>query len=150
MRYDVVIQTVPEQIIAASRQRTTYAAVSREIGPLLAHPWAFLKERPELQMHGRNVAIYWGASTEGSIEVGVEVSARFEDQAEVFCSATPAGSVATCLHIGPYDQLNKAHEAVHHWCAAAGRELATPSWELYGHWEEDPAKLRTDVLYLLK
>jgi hypothetical protein len=24
------------------------------------------------------------------------------------------------------------------------------SWELYGHWEDDPAKLRTDVFYLLR
>jgi hypothetical protein len=22
-------------------------------------------------------------------------------------------------------------------------------WEIYGHWDDDPAKLRTDVFYLL-
>jgi hypothetical protein len=32
----------------------------------------------------------------------------------------------------------------------AGREIALPFWEVYGDWSDDPAKLRTDVLYLLK
>jgi effector-binding domain-containing protein len=58
--------------------------------------------------------------------------------------------VATCAHFGPYDQLRAAHQAVRRWCAASGREIALPFWEIYGHWEDDPAKLRTDVLYLLK
>ena len=150
MTYEVVIKTVLEQLIAAARRRTTLTAVSEEIGPLLAHPWEFLKERPHLQTHGRNVAIYWGTPAGVSIEVGVEVGTRFEDQPEAVCSATPAGTVAMCVHFGPYDQLGEAHQAVRQWCAAADRELATPNWELYGHWEEDPARLRTDVLYILK
>ena len=27
--------------------------------------------------------------------------------------------------------------------------IAGPNWEVYTHWEEDPAKLRTEVYYLL-
>ncbi len=28
--------------------------------------------------------------------------------------------------------------------------LAGPSWEVYGHWHEDPAQLKTDIYYLLR
>ena len=35
-----------------------------------------------------------------------------------------------------------------------GRALAGPNWEIYGHWQEDwnedPAKIRTEVFYLLE
>ncbi|HEX4962175.1 MAG TPA: hypothetical protein VF173_15170 [Thermoanaerobaculia bacterium] len=53
------------------------------------------------------------------------------------------------VHYGPYERLGGAHDAVRHWCAEHKLALAGPLWELYGHWEEDPAKLRTDVFYLV-
>ena len=33
---------------------------------------------------------------------------------------------------------------------AAARTLAAPSWEVYGHWHDDPAELRTEAYYLLQ
>jgi effector-binding domain-containing protein len=68
----------------------------------------------------------------------------------VICSSTPAGLVATAVHLGPYNRLGEAHAAVHKWCADHGHVLAGPSWELYGHWTDDPAQLRTDVFWLLR
>ena len=69
-------------------------------------------------------------------------------------SATPAGSVATAVHFGPYAQLHEAHQAIREWCANRGYDFAGPNWEIYGHWTDecnsDPAKIRTDVFYLLK
>lgn len=35
------------------------------------------------------------------------------------------------------------------WCARNGREPAGVNWEIYGDWEDDPAKRRTDVYFLL-
>jgi effector-binding domain-containing protein len=148
--YEITVDTVVEQPVAAARQRTTFKKVAREIGDLLNGPWALIKQHRELRMSGDNVAIYWDQAGEGSIEVGVQVTKRFEGNAEVVCSATPAGTVARTAHFGPYDQLGPAHAAVREWCRQNGREMAMPYWEIYGDWDEDPAKLRTDVLYLLK
>ena len=68
-------------------------------------------------------------------------------------SATPRGPVATTTLYGPYGQLHKAHEAIRLWCANNRHALAGPNWEIYGHWQDewnnDPAKIRTDVFYLL-
>jgi effector-binding domain-containing protein len=61
---------------------------------------------------------------------------------------TPAGNVATTVYMGPYDQMKPAHEALHKWDRENGRRLAGPSWEVYGHCGDDPAKLRTDIYYL--
>jgi hypothetical protein len=46
--------------------------------------------------------------------------------------------------------LGEANEAILAWCRAHDRRRAGPSWEVYGHWHEDPAKLRTEVYYLLQ
>ena len=53
-------------------------------------------------------------------------------------------------HQGEYGGLYAANAAVSAWCRAHDRPLAGPSWEVYGHWHEDPAQLRTDVYYLLQ
>jgi hypothetical protein len=39
--------------------------------------------------------------------------------------------------------------ALERWCAASGRAPAGTRWEVYGDWEEDPAKRQTDVYFLL-
>lgn len=150
MEYQVTVETVVEQPIAAARQRTTYQLVSRQIGDLLSHPWAFLKSRSDLRSDGHNVAIYWDETGEGSIEVGVQVIARFESSDTVICSSTPAGTVARTTHFGPYNRLGAAHQAVRKWCEQSGPQIAGLNWEVYGDWDDDPAKLRTDVFYLLK
>jgi effector-binding domain-containing protein len=148
--YEVTLDTVTEQPVAAARQRTTFKKVAREIGDLLGQPWAFIKEHRDLRTNGDNVAIYWDEAGGGSIEVGVQVIRAFESTAEVVCSSTPAGTVARTAHFGPYDQLGPAHEAVRKWCKQEGRQIVLPFWEVYGDWSDDPSKLRTDVFYLLK
>lgn len=100
---------------------------------------------------GRHVAIYRDASIH--VEVGVELLGPFDDDGEVVRSATPAGTVASITHLGPYGGLGAAHDAVRRWCEAHRHRLAGPSWEIYGHWrpewDADPSAIRTDVCYLL-
>ena len=101
---------------------------------------------------GRHVALYLNGNID--LEVGVEVSGAFEDQGEVVRSSTPAGAVATAVHLGPYQHLGEAHDAIRAWCAANGHQLSGLNWEIYGHWQpewtSDPAAIRTDVFYQVK
>jgi len=84
-----------------------------------------------------------------NVEVGVLASGPFSDTGNVTSSALPAGVTAATTHRGPYAELDLAHRAVRDWCAAHGRQLAGPRWEIYGHWREDPRELETEVYYLL-
>ena len=94
-----------------------------------------------------------GAGGEINLEVGVELDSPFAGCGEVVGSATPAGQVAFTTHYGPYGRLDEAHEAIRSWCRNNGHALAGPSWEVYGHWEEewdrDPSKICTEVCYLV-
>jgi len=101
---------------------------------------------------GRHVAVYRDDVV--NLEVGVEMEGEFAGAGEVVSSALPVGMVASAVHLGPYQKLGEAHAAVKAWCAREGYALAGPKWEIYGHWLEewnsDPAKIRTDVFYLVK
>jgi effector-binding domain-containing protein len=75
---------------------------------------------------------------------------QFVPGGDVICTATPGGQVATTIHLGPYARLGEAHDAIRDWCTAHALVIASPFWEVYDHWNDDSAKLRTDVFYLLK
>ena len=149
MNHPVQVITVAEQLIVAARQRTTLSRVSAEIQRLLDAPWTFLRKNPDLRRDGHNVAIYRNDSGEVSVEVGVQVVRPFDPTEAVVCSSTPAGTVATAAHFGPYSELGDTYRAIQVWCRENRRPLAGVWWEIYGDWSDDPRKLRTDVLYLL-
>ncbi|MEA2336928.1 MAG: hypothetical protein QOE82_935 [Thermoanaerobaculia bacterium] len=83
-------------------------------------------------------------------EFGVEVTREFAGSGEVRPVRTPGGEAAVVRHVGPYDRLAEAHRAIHEWVRESGRAPAGTSWEIYGDWNEDPAKLETWVMYLLQ
>jgi hypothetical protein len=78
-----------------------------------------------------------------------QITRAFEPSGQVSLTETPAGKVATALHIGPYERLGDAHQAIHTWAEANKVTFAGKSWEIYGDWTEDTAKLETRVEYLL-
>lgn len=138
--------TVPVAVVRRQADRAELAALVPECCGIV---WQAVKAQKAAA--GRHVAIYWDAAIR--LEVGVELLGPFDDDGEVVRSATPAGTVASTAHLGPYSGLGAAHEAVRRWCEAHGHRLAGPSWELYGHWrtewDADPSAIRTDVCYLL-
>ena len=107
---------------------------------------------------GLNIIVYRGqpgvdllATAEGiPLEIGVQVPASFAGDGKILCSSTPGGRVAAVTHMGPYDQMASAYDALKKWCRERGESFAGPSWEVYGHWNEDPAQVRTDIYFLLK
>ena len=150
MTYDVLLRQAEAATLAAVGSRIDLEQFGRQITMLLTEVYDFLKQGSARQ-GGHNVVLYKGIgfSAGAPIEVGVEVSAPFNASGNIVCSATPAGPVATTIHMGPYERLSEAHHAVRKWCADAGYRLAGPHWEVYGDWFDNPDALRTDVFYLL-
>ncbi len=151
MEYDVRLEQLGSRPLAVVRRRASSQELSRVVPDACGTVWNVVRAQ-QVPGAGRHVALYWDDVI--NLEVGVELEAPFAGHGEFIGSATPAGAVATTTHFGPYDQLCGAHQAIHQWCANHGYTLAGPSWEIYGHWidewNKDPAKIRTDVFYLLK
>jgi effector-binding domain-containing protein len=147
MEYQIEVKRVESQPTAVVRCRAKHSELSTVVPAICGEVWTFVRAA-QLPHPGRHLAVYFDG--EINLEVGVEVTQPFAGNDRVVCSGTPAGTVATAAHFGPYGRLGEAHRAICDWCAANGHALAGPNWEVYGHWDDDPAKLRTDVYYLLR
>jgi effector-binding domain-containing protein len=149
--YDVRIATVQSVPIAAVRSRTTRADLPKAIRSGLDQVWPQIKMRPGLS-RGLNVVMYHPSQPDGlgpefEIETGVQVPGDYVPADPVYLTLTPAGRVVTTAHMGLYDRLADAYRAIDAYVRRERIRLAGPSWEVYGHWHEDPAKLRTDVFF---
>jgi effector-binding domain-containing protein len=97
---------------------------------------------------GRNVMLY--RDDVPNVEVGVEADQPVQVEGRVVRSVLPAGAVAMTVHRGPYENLGQTYDALLRWCAEHGFERAGPHWEIYGHHHDDPARLETEIYYLLR
>jgi effector-binding domain-containing protein len=151
MEYDVRLEQLGSRPLAVVRNRASSQELARVVPDACGTVWSVIRAQ-KVTGAGRHVAIYWDDVI--NLEVGVELDAPFAGHGEVVGSATPAGAVATTVHFGPYNRLGDAHQAIRQWCAKHGHTVAGPNWEVYGHWidewNKEPAKIRTDVFYLLK
>jgi effector-binding domain-containing protein len=149
MSYTVQLRQLESIPLAVVRRQAKQAELSRLVPECCGLVWNAL--RAQQVRGGRHVAVYWDDSIR--LEVGVELPGPFAENGDVVRSATPAGTVASVTHLGPYGGLGAAHQAIHDWCRANSHRPAGPSWEIYGHWKDewnaDPSRIRTDVFYLV-
>ena len=149
--YDVRLEELRARPLAVVRRRVSRSQLSVVVPAACGEVWNVIRAQ-QIRGAGRHVAVY--LDDQINLEVGVELDAPFAGHGDVIGSATPAGAVATAVHFGPYNQLADAHGAILRWCERHGHPLAGPTWEIYGHWVDewnrDPAKIRTDVFYLVQ
>jgi effector-binding domain-containing protein len=149
---DVRAQRADGIPLAVVRRQTRQADLPRVVPEGCGLVWNAL--RAQGVRGGRHVAMYWEWDPAIRLEVGVEIDVPFAEQGELVRSATPAGLVASVTHLGPYQHMRAAHDAIHAWCKAENQKIAGPSWEIYGHWQPEwdanPSLIRTDIFYLLK
>ncbi len=149
MAYEIRVGSVGPRAIAAVRRRATIPELSTVVPAACGEVWDFIR-KAGIPNPGRHIAVYReGSDGYLEVEIGAVVEGPFTGDGNVSCSTTPAGTVATTVHFGPYDRLGEAHDAILRWCRDNHHEPIGPNWEIYGHWDDDPAKLRTDVFYLL-
>jgi effector-binding domain-containing protein len=151
MGYDIVVETAQTELVAAVRARVPISGIAQAWKPALDQVWAFLRANSGLRP-GHNLFLYHHPERRNDamdIDFGVQVASPFEPEGHVQCVKTPAGTVARTIHVGPYERLGDAHNAIHAWCAANSRNIAGASWETYGDWSDDPALLETTIKYLL-
>jgi effector-binding domain-containing protein len=136
------------RVLAAVTAETTRQRLGTDIVRLLDMVWPVLREQDVRT--GHNVVVYYpGEGGAFRIVAGVEVFTDFGGHGEVQRVTTPAGEVATTAYYGDYSGLGRAYAALDRWCADNGRRPAGVNWEVYGDWDDDPAKVRTDVYFLL-
>jgi effector-binding domain-containing protein len=148
--YEIHEVSCPARPVAGVRARVRRGHVAREFGRHLDQVYAAARAGA-VQLDGQNIFIYRSATAdELTVDFCVGVRAPFEAVGAVVPLETPHGIAAMTTHVGDYGRMSEANAAIVEWCRANDRLRAGPSWEIYGHWCEDPAQLRTEVYYLLQ
>jgi effector-binding domain-containing protein len=143
------LEHVQPRQLAAIRATVPQAGLGAGIIAELDKIWPFL--RTQGVRTGHNVVIYYGGEPQAlQIAVGVQVPDGFAADGKIQLVATPSGEAATVAHFGDYAEMDGAYQALEQWCASNERARTGVSWEVYGDWEDDPAKRRTDIYFLLE
>jgi effector-binding domain-containing protein len=147
----MIVETVVEpRLVAGVRATVARGEVGREFGRHLEQVYA-AGRAGGVRLDGQNIFIYRECAGDRlTVDFCVGASAPFAASGAVLPFHTPGGLVAMTTHHGDYAGLGAANAAIAAWCRANDRTPAGPSWEVYGHWHEDPAQLRTDVFCLLQ
>jgi effector-binding domain-containing protein len=136
--------------ILAIRRKIRWNQIGEVAMPSLDKVWAHIRGEG-ITDFGHNLFIYRGMSPLGAeVSFGVEVPAPVGAPKGFVIDETPAGRTATLHQYGEYDKLVETNMTLRRWCDEQKLRLGNISWELYGDWDEDPAKVRTDVFYQLK
>jgi len=152
MAYEIVVEEVAARPIAAVQRTVPVGGVAAAWRPALDQVWAFLRSHEGLRTDGHNVFVYhhpMGPREPMEVDFGVEVSRAFAGEGEIVLAQTPAGRVASTLHVGPPDQLGDANAAIEEWWRAHHRSLGGVSWEIYGDPGDDPGTFEVRVFVLL-
>ena len=107
------------------------------------------------QPTGAPVVAYYSSDPEMQhmdIEIGYPVEQELPGQGNIQLSELSGGKAASCLYVGPYDQLRSAYEAIMQWMQAQGHEATGVCYEIYLNDPEQtaPEALETQIVFLLK
>lgn len=142
----VELQPQPTLVMRASVPPSRIAAQFREVMITL---FPHLSERGARPV-GPPFTRYLATGDTFDIEVGVPVAEAGVSEGEILAGELPGGFAAMTTHVGPYDALGEAHNALRQWVRWERRTMAGPPWEVYvtdPAEVEDPSLWRTD-LYL--
>ena len=152
MSASVSVQIAHPRTLAAVRRQVRIGQVGAAWKPALDKVWEFLRQNPGLHTDGHNIFLYHhptNCEAPMGVDFGVEVSRLFEPSGDIALTTTPAGKVASALHVGPYERMRETHDVIHAWAKANRMTLAGKSWEIYGDPAHDPSKNLTRIEYLL-
>lgn len=86
---------------------------------------------------------------EFEIEAGFPVPGPFPTGDGVELSTLPAGPAAVVWHVGPYEDMEPAYEALLAWISEHGGTLTGSAWEVYHSdpkEEPEPTTWRTEII----
>ena len=83
------------------------------------------------------------------VEAGFPIADRVREDGPVVAASLPGGTAIVTTHVGPYDQMEPAYDALRAWAADHGYVCVGDAWETYFSdpaSTPDPAHWRTEIV----
>jgi len=86
------------------------------------------------------------------VEIGFPVIKELPEKGDIKPSKIPAGKYASCIHTGPYSEIEPAYNILTEWVDDNGYEPSGIAYEFYLNDPDKtrPNKLQTKIQFLLK
>jgi effector-binding domain-containing protein len=158
MAYNVQLRHRPRRHLAVVKFESGIPDMGRNMSRAFFEVAEYL-QKEGIEMQSPAIAYYEPPSPPAAsgfrVSAGFPVAKPVKGNGRVVPAELPESDVATTTHVGPYNQLPAAYEAIRTWMKANEREPADGTggmmWEEY--WTPPPAPpahTRTDVYWPLK
>ena len=121
------------------------------IGPLYGRIMAYVGELGAAPTGAPFVAYYNMDMADLDIEVGFPVDRALPSRGDLAAGVLAAGDYGSCMHIGPYDQVGPAYNALTEFIQQQGRTPTGIAYEFYFNSPQEtaPEQLQTLVVFPL-
>ena len=150
MAHEVETRDIEPQATAGIRATTTPEELGRVLGEILPEVWGYLRDQGT-QPAGPPFARYHEYRQDRvELEAGLPVAEPVTGEGRISAGTLPGGKVAATWHVGPYDTLSTAYEALEAWIGDQDRKPVGAPWEVY--WTDpgetsDSSEWKTEVLW---
>jgi effector-binding domain-containing protein len=128
--YQIVSREVPTQRVATLRERVPAAAIGQAFGEGLAEVTR-ATELAGAEIDGLPFAIYHRMDPqEVDVEIGFPILGQVEE-GRVHTTTLEGGHVVCTVHMGPYEEVGRAYDALTRWVDLHGERVVGPSREVY-------------------
>ncbi len=151
MTYQCEIKDQPAQPTLTIRTHAAAEQLPQLCGQTYGAIMQYLSELGE-QPAGMPFAAYYNMDMKNlDVEIGFPVPHALPDRGEIKCSTLPVGKIATTMHLGPYDTVGPAYEALTKFVEANGCAPTGVAYEFYfSEPETPPEQIQTQIVFPLK
>ncbi len=146
--YRVELRQLATQPAAVIHETVEMADLGEWMGKVFGEVEAYLREMG-VAPAGPPFSRYFSMPDDGvDVESGFPTATTVARRGRITPTELPGGSVAVTTHMGPYETVSAAYEAIGQWLVEQGRHPAGPFWEVYytdPTEVPDPSQWRTDV-----
>lgn len=128
MSYEVEVEQVQPTPAVVVVEKVAHDQIARFLGRAFGSVMASLGGQP---VTGPPFARYEVTSTGFSIEAGFPVAPGTSVNGEGQVIELPGGTVARTMHVGSYDQVSEAYQAIEAWFGENSRRPTGAPWESY-------------------
>jgi effector-binding domain-containing protein len=135
IRTRTAVQDLPQVVGQA------YGAIMQYVGSLGVQPCG----APYVAYHNMDM-------DDLDMEIGFPFAQELTGRGNIQAGEIPGGKAVACMHIGPYDQLGGAYEALQKWIEANKYAPTGVAYEFYLNDPQttSPAELQTQVVFPLQ
>ena len=145
------IKDQPERPTLSVRARAAVQDLPQLFGQTYGALMQYMSEMGA-QPAGEPFAAYYNLDMQNlDVEIGFPVSRPLPDRGEIQSGALPAGKFASTVHIGPYNTVGLAYEALKQYAKENGYEPTGVVYEFYFSGPETPPEaIQTQIVLPLK